>query len=173
METQFEMMQSKAILGPVVQKLILTEDPEFVSPHFGSLKRVFQVFTNPTSKEPKLDATETAIAALADRLTINRVGWSLLIEIGASSRSPEKSAHIANAVAKAYIDDQQEAKRDANQTASSWLQERLQQLAVQSTAADRAVLAFKQQHNIVLADGKRLDERNLTDLNTRLVAART
>ena len=95
------------------------------------------------------------------------------IEIGASSRSPEKSAQIANAVAEAYIDDQQEAKREANRTTSAWLQERLQQLAEQSTAADRAVVAFKQQNNILSAGGKRLDEQNVADLNTRLVAART
>ena len=103
METQFQILQSKAILAPVVQKLNLADDPEFGSPpfqlrhvvkailasvvqklnladdpEFGSppvgLRRVFQVFINPTSAEPELDATETAIAALADRLTINRVG---------------------------------------------------------------------------------------------------
>jgi polysaccharide biosynthesis transport protein len=172
METQFQILLSKAILGPVVQKLNLADDPEFGSPPSGLIQRVLQVFTNPTSAEPKLDATETAIAALTDRLTINRVGWSLLIEIGASSRSPEKSLQIANAVANAYINDQQEGKREANQTTSTWLQERLQELARQSTAAERAVVAFKQQNNIVSADGKRLDEQNLADFNTRLVAAR-
>ena len=173
METQFQILQSKAILAPVVQKLKLVDDPEFGSPRVGLIGRVFKLFTNPTSADPKLDATETAIAVLTDRLTINRVGWSLLIEIGASSRSAEKSVQIANAVAEAYINDQQEAKHDANQTASTWLQERLRQLAEQSAAAERAVVAFKQKNNIVTADGKRIDEQNLNDLNTRLVAART
>jgi succinoglycan biosynthesis transport protein ExoP len=173
METQFQILQSKAILAPVVQKLKLVDDPEFGSPRVGLIGRVFKLFTNPTSADPKLDATETAIAVLTDRLTINRVGWSLLIEIGASSRSAEKSVQIANAVAEAYINDQQEAKHDANQTASTWLQERLRQLAEQSAAAERAVVAFKQKNNIITADGKRIDDQNLNDLNTRLVAART
>ena len=62
----------------------------------------------------------------------------LLIEIGASSRSPEKSAQIANAVAEAYINDQQEGKREANRTTSTWLQERLQQLAEQTERADQS-----------------------------------
>ena len=173
LESQLQIMQSRAILAPVVQKLKLADDPEFGNPPDGLIGRMLRVFTNPTSAEPKLNATETAIATLADRLTINRVGFSFLVEIGASSRSGEKSAQIANAVATAYIDDQQEAKRDANRIASVWLQERLQQLAEQNTAAERAVVAFKQQNNIVSADGKRLDEQNLADLNTRLVAART
>ena len=173
METQFQILLSEAILTPIVQKLKLTDDPEFGSPPGGLIQRVFQVFTNSTSAQPKLDQTETAIAALADRLTINRVGWSFLIEIGASSRSREKAAQIANAVATTYIEDQQEAKRKAYGTSSAWLQERLAQLAEQTTAAERAVVAFKQENNIVSADGRRIDEHNLADLNTRLVAART
>jgi succinoglycan biosynthesis transport protein ExoP len=173
MESQLQIMQSRAILAPVVQKLHLADEPEFGSPPAGLIRRVLQVFTNATWEEPKLDPIETAIATLADRLTINRVGWSFLIEIGASSHGREQSAQIANAVAAAYIDDQQQAKRESNQTASAWLQERLQQLSEQTTAADRAVHAFKQEHNIVSADGKRLDEQNLADLNTQLVAAHT
>jgi len=172
MESQIQILQSKAIIASVVQKLKLADDPEFASPRKSLIRRVFAVLTN-TTTEPKLDATEIAIAALTNRLTVNRVGFSFLIEIGASSQNPEKSAQIANAVATAYIEDQQEAKRGVNQAASAWLQERLQQLGEQSTAAERAVVAFKQQNNIVSADGKRLDEQNLADLNTRLVAART
>ena len=95
------------------------------------------------------------------------------LEIGVSSRSPEKSAQIANAVADAYIEDQEEVKRQANRIGSKWLQERLRELSGQSAAADQAVVESKQQNNIVSAAGKRMDEQNLADLNTRLVDART
>ena len=113
------------------------------------------------------------MATFADRLKVNRVGVSRVIEIDFSSRSPQRAAQIADAVADAYIADQVEAKQNANRVASTWLQERLQQLGEQSTLADREVLAFKQQNNIVESGGRRLDEQNLTDLNARLVAART
>ena len=172
METQFQILLSKAVLAPIVQKLKLADDPEFSSPPVGLIGRVFQVFTNSNSPQPKLDPTETAISALTDRLTINRVGWSRVIEIGARSRSAEKSAQIANAVATAYIDDQQEAKLQANRAASTWLQERLRQLQEQAAAAERAKVVFKQQNNIVSVDGKRIDEQNLANLNERAVAAR-
>jgi polysaccharide biosynthesis transport protein len=172
METQFQLLLSRAILAPIVQKLKLTDDPEFSSPPGGSIRRVFNVFTNSSSPQPTLDPTETAISALTDRLTINRVGWSRVIEIGARSRSAEKAAQIANAVATAYIDDQQEAKVQANRTAATWLQERLRQLQEQAAAAERAKVEFKQQNNILSADGKRIDEQNVANLNERVVAAR-
>ena len=169
METQFQILLSKAVLAPIVQKLKLADDPEFSSPPGGWL---FRVFTNSASPQPKLDATETAISALTDRLTISRVGWSCVIEIGARSGSAEKSAQIANAVATAYIDDQQEAKLQANRAASTWLQERLRQLQEQAAAAEQAKVVFKQQNNILSVDGKRIDETNLTGLNERARAAR-
>jgi polysaccharide biosynthesis transport protein len=147
METQFQILLSSAILAPIVKKLELFDDPEFSSPSGGLLRRMLQVFTGPTSSETKLDPTETAIATLVDRLSINRVGSSFLIEIGASSRNPEKAAQIANAVTQAYIDDQQEVKQQANEAASTWLQERLRQLREQTLAAERAVVAFKQQRS--------------------------
>jgi exopolysaccharide transport family protein len=172
MESQIEILLSKAIVESVVQKLKLGDDPEFASPPVGLISRVLQVFNNPTAAEPKLDA-ETAIATLRDRLTVKRVGVSFLLEIGVSAQSPEKSAQIANAVADAYIEDQEEVKRQANRIASKWLQERLQELSGQSAAADQAVVDFKQHNNIVSAAGKRMDEQNLADLNARLVDART
>jgi exopolysaccharide transport family protein len=172
METQFQILLSKAILAPIVQKLKLTDDPEFSGPPGGSIRRIFHLFTTSSSPQIKLNPTETAISALTDRLTINRVGWSRVIEIGARSLSPEKAAQIANAVATAYIDDQQDAKVQANRAASTWLQERLRQLQEQAAGAERAKVAFKQQNNILSADGKRIDEQNVTNLNERVIAAR-
>lgn len=172
METQFQILLSSAILAPIVKKLKLADDPEFSSPPGGLIRRVLQVLFNSSSPQPELDATDRAIAALASRLTVNRVGWSLLIEIGANSRNAEKSAQIANAVAMAYIDYQQDVKRQANRTASTWLQERVRQLREQTTAAQRAVVEFKQQNAIISAGGERLDKQNLVDLNKQITESR-
>jgi polysaccharide biosynthesis transport protein len=84
METQFQILLSKTILAPIVQKLKLTDDPEFNSASGGLIGRVFRLFTHSSSPQLELDPTETAISVLADRLTINRVGWSRVIEIDAS-----------------------------------------------------------------------------------------
>ena len=49
LEIQIEILLSKAIVASVVQKLKLADDPEFASPPVGLIRRVFQVFTNPTA----------------------------------------------------------------------------------------------------------------------------
>jgi polysaccharide biosynthesis transport protein len=166
----------KAIASSVVEKLSVVDDPEFAASPGGSIlasiRGMFAVLSNLDATKPNLDAKEAAMAAFADQLTVSRVGLSHVIEISFSSRSPERAAQIANTVANVYILDQLEAKRESNRTAGTWLQERLQQLSVQSAKAELAVLEFKQQNNIVATDGKRVDEQQVTDLNARLVAAR-
>ena len=177
LESQLQILQSESIALAVIEKLRLLDDPEFAASGgrsiLGSIRGVFEVLFKPSATKPAPDPKEAAVATFADRLKVNRVGISRVIEIDFSSRSPQRAAQIADAVADAYIADQVEAKQNANRVASTWLQERLQQLGEQSTLADREVLAFKQQNNIVESGGRRLDEQSLADLNARLVAART
>ena len=49
METQFQILLSRAILAPIVQKLNLADDPEFSSPPGGLFRRVLQLSTGSTS----------------------------------------------------------------------------------------------------------------------------
>jgi succinoglycan biosynthesis transport protein ExoP len=126
----------------------------------------------PSATTPTLNPKETAIATFQDRLKVSRIGLSRVIEIEFSSRIPERAAQIANAIANTYIIDQMEAKLQTNRAAANWLRERLQELGGQSVAAERAVLEFKQQNNIVAADGRLMDEQQVTDLQGRLAAAR-
>ncbi len=112
------------------------------------------------------------IAEFLGRLSANRVGYSNVIEISYNSSSAKRAAEIANAIASAYIADQLNAKFEANRSATSWLQERLRDLGEQALTAERAVSAYKSQNNIVSSGGKRIDEQQITDLNSRLVATR-
>ena len=113
------------------------------------------------------------IAAFESNLTVEPVGGRV-VAIKYNSTSPDRAAQIANAIANAYITDQLEAKYQANRIATNWLQERQQQLREQADAAQRAVDSFKKQNNIVTtADGKSLDNAQVAELNSRLVAART
>ena len=172
LESQVQIIQSKAIASAVVDKLKLTDDPEFTSSSVGWIRRVFEVLLKPNPTISEADTKETAIATLRGRLQVSRVGVAYVIEISFSSRNAEKAAQIANAVANAYIEDQVDSKRQANRIANSWLHERMQQLAEQSAAAEREVLAFKERNAIVSANGKLMDDQRVADLNSRLVAAR-
>ena len=166
-ESQIQIIKSKAVLESVIKKLQLI-DTSFESPKTSN----FWNFLLGASAKSAHSSLEEMIDAFARDLTVETAGGRV-ITIKYNSPSPEQAARIANAVANAYITDQLEAKYQANRIATNWLQERQQQLGEQADAAQRAVDAFKKQNNIITTDGKPLDNAQVVDLNARLVAART
>ena len=79
---------------------------------------------------------------------------------------------IANAIAEAYIVEQLEAKSQSTKRATDWLQGRIEELNQKRALADRAVLDFKQEHNMIAADGKLMNEQQVWDLNSQIATAR-
>lgn len=178
LESQIEIIKSKAIAASVINQVNLANDPDF-NASAQPLQKLLGIFRGSSGAEPakrddktSAEAKDGLIAAFQDKLQVSRVGMSNVIEISFSSRSPQRSAQIANAIANTYIADQLNAKFEANRTATSWLQDRLRELGQQALTAERAVNAFKAQNNIVAAGGRLMDEQQVTDLNGRLVAAR-
>ena len=103
-----------------------------------------------------------SVEAFLRRLSAARVNLTNVIDVSFNWDDPFRSAEIANAVGKAYITDQLNAKFEANRTATLWLQQRIQQLGDQAETAERAVNAYKTQHNIVSSEGKSVDEQQIS-----------
>ena len=121
------------------------------------------------------ERTRHAAAEFANRLTVKRIGLSYVIQISFKSLDPKRAADIADAVANAYIVGQLQAKFKSARLAGSWLRDRLKELREQASTAERAVVEFKVQNNIVSTGGtdKRLvGEQQVTELNSQLVIAR-
>jgi succinoglycan biosynthesis transport protein ExoP len=178
LETQLQILKSRAIAISVINQLKLAEDADFAKPArplrtlWRSLKGRFVSLTPDQPEEREDGPTEEVIAAFDNRLSVIRLGLSTVFEISFNASRPERAAEIANAVANTYITDQLNSKFEANRTATIWLQDRLKELGQQALTAERAVSAFKSQNNIVAAGGKLMDEQQVTELNSRLVAAR-
>ena len=164
-ESQIQIIKSKAIAESVIKKLQLIDAGSERHTHFWD-------FLFGTSAKSPNSPMEEMIVGFERDLTVEAAGGRV-VAIKYNSKSPERAAQVANAVANAYITDQLEAKYQANRIATNWLQERQQQLREQADAAQRAVDLFKKQNNIITTDGKPLDNTQVVDLNTRLVAART
>jgi polysaccharide biosynthesis transport protein len=177
LESQLQVLRSKAVLVSVINQLKLAEDPDFkpsTQPWARLLRRTKALFgVAPVQQvvDPESES-DALVAALEDRLVTERFGFSNVVEIRYNSSNPKRAAEVVNAVANAYVVDQLNAKFEANRTATTWLHERLRDLGQQALTAERAVSAFRSQNNIVAAGGVLMDEQRVTELNTRLLAAR-
>lgn len=175
-ESQLEILQSENVALSVIKDLRLTEDTEFVGSSGGLVGNLLNLASSVVASAPRpqseFELTRAALASFQSRLSVKRVGLTYVIDISFRSFNPDRAAQIANAVADAYIVDQLDAKYQTTRRAAVWLQDRLQELRQQASAAERAVVDFKAKNNIVDAGGRLMSEQQLAELNSALVQAR-
>ncbi|ACL60713.1 Wzz/FepE/Etk N-terminal domain-containing protein [Methylobacterium nodulans] len=172
-DSQSTIMTSEGVLGAALRELKLDQDPEFIddaNPFERLLVRLG--FGDPapaTEEERQRDAVE----ALLKRVKATRVGVSYVIEVRALSKEARKAARIANAIANAYLRDQLIAKQETAGSANDWYRARVADLQAQANEAEKAAVDYRAQHEIMLADGRFVDEQQLAELSSRLVGARS
>ncbi len=177
METQVELLRSDEVALRVIKKLNLSNNPRFVGSHQPNVLRSLlgRIAPGYFPESPPLsddDRQSSALAQFDKNLTVSRIGVSYAIEIDFESRYPDLAAEIANAVADVYIELQRSTEYDAARRASDWLEERIPGVRAKSEDAQKAVVDYKHEHNIVETVGGRLiDDQRLTDMNTKLNAA--
>ncbi len=173
-ESETLLIQSVAILQRVVEKLKLTDDPEFV-PAPGLLDPIKHLFSSSgpaAGASPAEAAKARAVEILQKRMKVTRQGTTFLVDIYVSSQSPRKAADIANAVAESYFEEQVRAKNDATRIASNWLNGQIDGLKSRVVAAERAVEDFRSANNLTVSQGVTVNDQQITDLNNQLIAAR-
>src|SRR5262249_16995066 len=177
LESQIELAKSEAVALSVIRDLRLAEDPEFVRSEDGpggvlGIISHFSSSIKPSKTLSEIEATHVALGVLSNNLTVNRVGGSYILSIKYRSLKPDRAMQIVNAIAEAYIAEQVKTKYQSTRRATEWLQGKIEELNQKRALADRAVLDFKQEHNMIAADGKLLNEQQVVELNSQLAIAR-
>jgi polysaccharide biosynthesis transport protein len=175
-ESQVQLLRSDEVALRVIRKLNLSEDPRFIQGKSFVGQLLFNIVYGYHTESPTLSEDERQNLALKpfhQNLTVNRLGVTYAIEIEFQSRYPDLAAEVANALADAYVDLQRTSEYDAARRASDWLEGRIPELRVKSQAAQKAVVKYKQDHNIVeTGNGQLIDDQRLDDMTPRLNAAR-
>lgn len=178
-ESQVEILKSENVAASVVKELRLTDDPEFVGGgRLGIVQAAINLISDlfgpvaPAITRSEAELVRTASRSLMSRLTARRVGLTYIVEVSFRSPSPSRAAGVANAIVDAYILDQLESKYQTTRRASTWLQERIKDLRTQASEAERQVLDFKEQNNIVDTGGRSMNTQQLAEINTQLTVAR-
>lgn len=177
-ENQTRVLTSGNVLNKVVDRLDLTNDPEFNGTNAGfslsgaiaDLRAMLSRGASGLSSDIRRRAL--AIENLAKSLTVERGGKTFVIWIGVTTHEPEKSALIANTMTAAFLETYGELQSDTAGRAAAELNGRLEELKNGVEAAERAVEAFKQRNGIVDAQGKLITDETILKLNDQLATAR-
>jgi polysaccharide biosynthesis transport protein len=173
-DSQVEILRSDTFALSVIRALNLAQDPEFAA--VGSISNLLSHplnLINPSASVSVPDPELRALGIFEKQLIVYRVGLTYVIDIEFRSTNPNRAAQVANAVVNTFILDQLETKYQTVQKAITWLQDRLNELRTQASAAERAVVEYKTKNNIVDSGGGHLiNEQQLSDLNTAVGKAR-
>jgi uncharacterized protein involved in exopolysaccharide biosynthesis len=156
--TQMELMTSPVILLPVVDRLKLTEDAEFLAG-----------VTVPDA-EARRDAVEKNLAAA---LQVDQGRGGQLLYVSASSRNPVHASKIANAVIDSYLEQERRRVNDPAGERAQRYSEQLAELRDKVTAAQDKVTEFRQQNHItdLAAANTDTEVQALNNLEQRLLEA--
>lgn len=172
-ESQLRLIVSDTVVRRVVESENLAVDTEFGAPNPSSITASLRRMIGLTAKIDDTDPKMRALDILQRRVSVRRAEKTYVIETRVTSRDPHKAARLADAIASAYIADQNEAARAVTRLATSELSSRLDELRENVRLAENKVQDFRIANGIIVAKGTLVSEQQLSELNQRLVLARS
>jgi len=169
-DSQLYVMQSAEVLGAVVDKLNLQNDPWLAPPRSGGLlSHIFgaKVLTEAERRREAMDS-------LADDLLVQRADQSLVFAITAKHPNAKAAADIANATADAYLSQIDKSRTGSSQRIGSSLREQADAISAKLQKAQAEVEAYKAAHGLYSTPtGGLVADQQLEALNQQLAAAKT
>jgi len=188
-DTEVEVIRSRALAEQVVRDLNLEADPEF-NPYLPApataqnplqkamgavmegIDRIVPSDAQPapaTSAQPVMDdIIDTLLAGLSSQ----RVGTTYAIDLYVSGTDPEKVAKIANSFASLYTRYKLGQKVDENQQAVGLLDSRIEDLRRQAEEDTAAVQQYRIANNLLSSSGASLTEQEISAYNQQVTLAR-
>ncbi|SED62703.1 Uncharacterized protein involved in exopolysaccharide biosynthesis [Rhizobiales bacterium GAS191] len=168
-ENELKLVVADNVLRRVVDHENLISDPEFGPQPPGILSRLLTLLGRapPSSDDPMT----SAIGTLREHVFTRRSERTFVIDLGVYARDAKKSAHLTDALAQAFIEDQTAARVAIARQQSDEIRTRLASLKSQIEAAETRVEQYKTQHNIFDSDGKPLSAQQLNDSERDLAQA--
>ena len=174
-ESQQLVITSDVVLRRAIAREHLDGDPEFGAPSNGllavALRNTLGAVGIESDTSDRGDPQLKALRQLKKRLGVKRSDKAFVVDIYVSSDDRAKSVRIADAIARAYLDDQAEARAAASGRASNALGARLDTLRRQVQQAEDRVVQYREQHKILAAGGILVNEQQLSEMTIQLNAA--
>jgi len=175
-QSEVDILTSRAIAGAVIDKLDLTNDEEF-APQGGIKKWLYSAISldsdQDQDKQLSQEIRTRTINLFLDNLTVYRKPRSYTIWISFSSESPEKAEQIVNTIIEEYFLNQFSNKYEATKRANQWLNDKISALQTKLRESEMAVEIFSQENNLIESAGMTINEQQLSELNTHLILARS
>ena len=168
-QTQYKLLQSRALVRRVIESMNLLQDAEFGGPRSAE-----EIEAVKASAPGASQLMEGAIDAFLRRLKVLPVRNSRLVIVTFESFRPDMAAATANRLSQLYIQQTLEFRYQTSSEAAQWLGQQITEQTGKVEGAERALQTVKEQEGIVNIEERRtLLEQKLKELGTALTGLRT
>ena len=178
LDSQIEVLNSHSVTERLILEEGLTEDREFVGDSSSGLVLLVKNLVKTVLYGPH-EATwlstnphDRALKTLRKRVSIKRQRNTYVIGIRVLTADAEKSARIANRIARIYMEETDIAASLSTRETVSNLESRLMELRSAAQRSESQVEAYKSDNGLIGTQDVLIVEQQLRDLNDQLSRAR-
>jgi len=186
LQTQLEILQSRALARRVVDRLNLANDPRFevpvreglVTSQLGSVKKAMSgLFSKSDSgaaaanreSMPGMAENRAVIEKVLSRLEVTQVPNSRLVEVGWVSPDPSLASAVSDTLAEEFIEQNLQTKFEANTRATAFLKKQLQDMKGNVEKSEGDLYRYARENNILnINDRGSIVLQTLEDLNRQM-----
>ena len=166
LETQYKVLQSETLARRVIDQLHLERDNEFNPPKNGWFQAQAQAAAPMPDSLVDPDVEQSVLREFRDRLSVDPVRRSRLVQISFESEDPKVAAQAVNALAENYIQGNLESRWQAAQKASEWLSQQLQSFKAKLEKSEDDLQEYAQKNGLLFLETQKGDTENI--VNERL-----
>jgi polysaccharide biosynthesis transport protein len=166
LETQYKVLQSETLARRVIDELHLERDSEFNPPKNNWFQAKADAAALGVERRIDPDVAQTVLREFKDRLSVDPVRRSRLVQISFESQDPEIAARAANALAENYIQENLESRWQAAQKASEWLSKQLESFKAKLERSEDDLQLYAQKNGLLFLETEKGDTENI--VNERL-----
>jgi polysaccharide export outer membrane protein len=181
-ETLASVFRSDQLAWDAITSLKLYQAPGFMGSAPWFLRSFRSRFPGFRPDAPAPDAQEYLLKRFQDRLRVESVPHTLLVQISFRSRDAALSASVVNVLIRAYGQQENDARIEATRQASDRLQSQLKDLKARVEQDEQRMAAFQREHGLLttpetLANGRPGETQHTSavlevdELGQQLVAA--
>ena len=164
-DTEANIIRSRALAKIVAHKLKLETDPEFTR----DIVRDTDTPTDPATQERIL---ESIAGRLVTDLEVTRQPDTYIILITYRSADPLTAARVANGFADAYLDSSVGLRTGTAARQVAWLEKRMREVASEAEDAGRRLAVYRSENNIVdSAANQTITDQQVAPVATQLATA--
>jgi uncharacterized protein involved in exopolysaccharide biosynthesis len=171
--SQIQVISSRDLAETVINKLELYKNPEFNTALSNpGLLSALSISLGLSPDPLSFNQRDRVYRTFADKLVVYQINNSRVIVISFHAQDPEMAAQIVRELVDAYINFTRDAQSDNTRSATSWLEQQIDELREKVSDAEAEVAQYKASRDLLTGlNNASISSQRLSEISTQITRA--